>query len=132
MYSPSPAKVTSPYKWKIIEWYEKPKTKQKQKTTTFYSEDKKIDLIHISTATKYIITNNKQVIIFTEIEIVKHPTSCTVRYGQSCTFICEAHCKDLQLHFQWYKDDKLLPGIILKLQLLHSFKIDHLVYETTF
>ena len=50
--------------------------------------------------------------MFTEIEIISNPKSCTVEYGGSCIFSCEARCRGFQLHYQWYKDGRKLQGNI--------------------
>lgn len=47
-----------------------------------------------------------------EIEIISNPKSCTVEYGGSCIFSCEARCRGLQLCYEWYKDGRKLQGNI--------------------
>ncbi|XP_022332295.2 mucosa-associated lymphoid tissue lymphoma translocation protein 1-like isoform X2 [Crassostrea virginica] len=49
-------------------------------------------------------------IVQAEIEIISNPKSCTVEYGGSCIFSCEARCRGFQLHYQWYKDGRKLQG----------------------
>lgn len=51
-------------------------------------------------------------IFLAEIEIISNPKSCTVEYGGSCIFSCEARCRGLQLCYEWYKDGRKLQGNI--------------------
>lgn len=54
--------------------------------------------------------NVPEPVVQAEIEIISNPKSCTVEYGGSCIFSCEARCRGLQLCYEWYKDGRKLQG----------------------
>lgn len=54
--------------------------------------------------------NVPEPVVQAEIEIISNPKSCTVEFGGSCIFNCEARCRGLQLHYEWFKDGKKIQG----------------------
>ncbi|XP_048733414.2 mucosa-associated lymphoid tissue lymphoma translocation protein 1-like [Ostrea edulis] len=54
--------------------------------------------------------NVPEPVVQAEIEIISNPKSCTVEFGGSCIFNCEARCRGLLLRYEWYKDGRKLQG----------------------